>query len=143
MHCIKSSSKFAANIYGEVLCQIIRDLVPPKEILTKVIKEFLAINQPHCDVIARIVHQVNLIKAKKKLYYFYFVFIHTHKNKKIRETCFMLHLMQTGKPHYCWWFNWTGDCWNIYYIRQCVNIKINIWQKSLKLKHKKGKYNFS
>ncbi|XP_032597539.1 uncharacterized protein LOC6569724 [Drosophila grimshawi] len=58
LHCIKSSSRNAAWTYGQVLCQIIRDLVPPNEILTKVIKEFLAINQPHCDVIATIVYQV-------------------------------------------------------------------------------------
>lgn len=59
LHCIKSSSRDAAWIYGQVLCQIIRDLVPPNEILTKVIKEFLAINQPHGDVIATIVYQVS------------------------------------------------------------------------------------
>lgn len=59
LHCIKSSSRDAAWIYGQVLCQIIRDLVPPNEILTKVIKEFLAINQPHGDVIAMIVYQVS------------------------------------------------------------------------------------
>ncbi|XP_017083196.2 LOW QUALITY PROTEIN: uncharacterized protein LOC108116020 [Drosophila eugracilis] len=58
LHCIKSSTRDAAWIYGQVLCQIIRDLVPPNEILTKVIKEFLAINQPHGDVIAMIVYQV-------------------------------------------------------------------------------------
>ncbi|XP_054081814.1 uncharacterized protein LOC105217216 isoform X1 [Zeugodacus cucurbitae] len=58
LHCIKSATRDAAWIYGQVLCQIIRDLVPPNEILTKVIKEFLAINQPHCDVIAMIVYQV-------------------------------------------------------------------------------------
>ncbi|XP_070143648.1 huntingtin isoform X2 [Drosophila kikkawai] len=57
LHCIKSSTRDAAWIYGQVLCQIIRDLVPPNEILTKVIKEFLAINQPHGDVIAMIVYQ--------------------------------------------------------------------------------------
>jgi len=59
LHCIKSSTRDAAWIYGQVLCQIIRDLVPPNEILTKVIKEFLAINQPHGDVIAMIVYQVS------------------------------------------------------------------------------------
>lgn len=59
LHCIKSSTRDAAWIYGQVLCQIIRDLVPPNEILTKVIKEFLAINQPHGDVIATIVYQVS------------------------------------------------------------------------------------
>ncbi|KAH8247796.1 hypothetical protein KR038_010072 [Drosophila bunnanda] len=58
LHCIKSSTRDAAWIYGQVLCQIIRDLVPPNEILTKVIKEFVAINQPHGDVIAMIVYQV-------------------------------------------------------------------------------------
>ena len=59
LQCIKSATREAAWIYGQVLCQMIRDLVPPKEILTKVIKEFLAINQPHSDVIAMIVFQVS------------------------------------------------------------------------------------
>ncbi|XP_046806711.1 uncharacterized protein LOC111675673 isoform X2 [Lucilia cuprina] len=58
LQCIKTATEEAAWIYGQVLCQMIRDLVPPKEILTKVIKEFLAINQPHSDVIAMIVFQV-------------------------------------------------------------------------------------
>ncbi|KNC31562.1 hypothetical protein FF38_12739 [Lucilia cuprina] len=58
LQCIKTATEDAAWIYGQVLCQMIRDLVPPKEILTKVIKEFLAINQPHSDVIAMIVFQV-------------------------------------------------------------------------------------
>ncbi|KAM7364552.1 huntingtin isoform 3-T3 [Cochliomyia hominivorax] len=58
LQCIKTANEEAAWIYGQVLCQMIRDLVPPKEILTKVIKEFLAINQPHSDVIAMIVFQV-------------------------------------------------------------------------------------
>lgn len=59
LQCIKTANEEAAWIYGQVLCQMIRDLVPPKEILTKVIKEFLAINQPHSDVIAMIVFQVS------------------------------------------------------------------------------------
>lgn len=50
-----------------MLCQIIRDLVPPNEILTKVIKEFLAINQPHGDVIAMIVYQVSGSQRSSKV----------------------------------------------------------------------------
>lgn len=67
LHCIKSSSRDAAWIYGQVLCQIIRDLVPPNEILTKVIKEFLAINQPHGDVIATIVYQVSCKRTRYQM----------------------------------------------------------------------------
>lgn len=62
LQCIKTANEEAAWIYGQVLCQMIRDLVPPKEILTKVIKEFLAINQPHSDVIAMIVFQVSITR---------------------------------------------------------------------------------
>uniref|UniRef100_A0A1B0B3C5 Huntingtin n=1 Tax=Glossina palpalis gambiensis TaxID=67801 RepID=A0A1B0B3C5_9MUSC len=58
LQCIKTATRETAWIYGKILCQIIRDLVPPKEILTKVIKELLAINHPHSDVIAMIVFQV-------------------------------------------------------------------------------------
>lgn len=55
---IKLSTIDAAHIYGNVLCQLTNDLVPPKEVLTKVIKELLTISQPHCEVIAKIVFQV-------------------------------------------------------------------------------------
>uniref|UniRef100_A0A6B2E671 Huntingtin n=1 Tax=Phlebotomus kandelakii TaxID=1109342 RepID=A0A6B2E671_9DIPT len=55
---IKSSTPEAANIIGDVLCQITRDLVPPNEILTKVIKELLSLTQPHGKVVAKIVFQV-------------------------------------------------------------------------------------
>lgn len=71
LHRIKSSTSSAARIYGEVLCQIVRDLVPPNEILTKVIKEFLAINQPHCEVIARIVYQVCSYFLALSCFYFH------------------------------------------------------------------------
>lgn len=60
LHCIKSSTKDVAGLYGRVLCQIIRDLVPPNEILTKVIKEFLSENQPYCDIIAKLIYTVSL-----------------------------------------------------------------------------------
>lgn len=55
---IKLATRPAANIYGNVLCQITHDLVPPKEVLTKVIKEFLTVSQPHCEVIARVLFEV-------------------------------------------------------------------------------------
>lgn len=55
---IKVSTTEAAHIYGNVLCQLTCDLVPPKELLTKVIKELLTISQPHCEVIAKVLFQV-------------------------------------------------------------------------------------
>uniref|UniRef100_A0A1B0GM60 Symplekin C-terminal domain-containing protein n=2 Tax=Phlebotomus papatasi TaxID=29031 RepID=A0A1B0GM60_PHLPP len=55
---IKSSTPEAASIIGDVLCQITRDLLPPNEILTKVIKELLSLTQPHGAVVAKIVFQV-------------------------------------------------------------------------------------
>lgn len=57
---IKLATRPAAHIYGNVLCQMTHDLVPPKEVLTKVIKEFLTVSQPHCEVIARVLFEVNL-----------------------------------------------------------------------------------
>lgn len=81
-HQIKMSTYEAANIYGNVLCQIACDLVPPKELLTRVIKELLTISQPHCQVIAKILFQVRisfLIEIDTKnylneiLYIFFFV----------------------------------------------------------------------
>lgn len=56
---IKSSTPEAASIIGDVLCQITRDLLPPNEILTKVIKELLSLTQPHGAVVAKIVFQVS------------------------------------------------------------------------------------
>lgn len=56
---IKSSKAESAEIFGDTLCQIVKDLVPPNEILTKVIKELLSLSQPHCEVVAKIVFQVN------------------------------------------------------------------------------------
>lgn len=55
---IKSVKLDSAEIFGNALCQIVKDLVPPNEILTKVIKELLTLSQPHCEVIAKIVFQV-------------------------------------------------------------------------------------
>lgn len=55
---IKLSTTEAAHIYGNVLCQMTCDLVPPKELLTKVIKELLTVSQPHCEVIAKVLFQV-------------------------------------------------------------------------------------
>lgn len=63
---IKLATRPAAHIYGSVLCQLIYDLVPPKELLTKVIKEFLTVSQPHCEVIARVLFQVQF---EKKTYF--------------------------------------------------------------------------
>ncbi|KAJ6637731.1 Huntingtin [Pseudolycoriella hygida] len=55
---IKYTTPGMGEVFGNVLCQMIRDLVPPNEILTKVIKEFLSLNQPQCEVIAKILFHV-------------------------------------------------------------------------------------
>lgn len=56
---IKTSTPHTATLFGDVLCQITKDLVPPNEILTKVIKELLTLSQPYCEIIAKIVYQVS------------------------------------------------------------------------------------
>ncbi|KAG4067967.1 hypothetical protein HA402_010653 [Bradysia odoriphaga] len=55
---IKFTTPCTGEVFGNVLCQMIRDLVPPNEILTKVIKEFLSLTQPQCEVIAKILFHV-------------------------------------------------------------------------------------
>lgn len=55
---IKSTKPISAEIFGHILCQIVKDLVPPNEMLSKVIKELLTLNQPYCEIVARIVFQV-------------------------------------------------------------------------------------
>lgn len=54
---IRTTTPQGAKVFGEVLCQLIRDLLPPNEILTKVFKE-LMLNQPNPDMIATVTHQV-------------------------------------------------------------------------------------
>lgn len=55
---IKMSGPAVAQIYGLVLANLIRDLIPAKDVLTKVIKEMIITTQPHIDVMAQILHQV-------------------------------------------------------------------------------------
>ncbi|XP_062536055.1 huntingtin [Armigeres subalbatus] len=54
---IRTTTPQGAKIFGNVLCQLIRDLLPPNEILTKVFKE-LMLNQPNPDIIAILTYQV-------------------------------------------------------------------------------------
>lgn len=54
---IKVSPPDTARVYGQVLSLIVRDLIPAKDVLTKVIKEMI-ISQPHIEVVALILHQV-------------------------------------------------------------------------------------
>lgn len=56
---IRIATPRAAAYYGNVLGQIIQDLIPPNEVLTKVIKELLTLAQPYNEVIAKIVFQVS------------------------------------------------------------------------------------
>lgn len=55
---IRTATCDDAEVYGKVLGQILKDLLPPNEILTKVIKELLIMNQSNCVCIATILHQV-------------------------------------------------------------------------------------
>lgn len=69
---IKLATRPAAHIYGNVLCQMTHDLVPPKEVLTKVIKEFLTVSQPHCEVIAKVLFEVCSNEFNLRIYFFQF-----------------------------------------------------------------------
>lgn len=62
---IRTSTIDEAEIYGRVLGQILKDLLPPNEILTKVIKELLIMNQSNCVCIATIIHQVKKFKLER------------------------------------------------------------------------------
>lgn len=55
---IRTATTEEAEIFGKVLGRILNDLLPPNEILTKVIKELLIMNQSNCICIATIIHQV-------------------------------------------------------------------------------------
>lgn len=55
---IRGATADEAEVYGTVLAQILKDLLPPNEILTKIIKELLMPNQSNIIVISKIVHQV-------------------------------------------------------------------------------------
>ncbi|XP_053680458.1 huntingtin [Anopheles nili] len=54
---IRTTTPQGAKVFGDVLCQLIRDLLPPNEILTKVFKE-LMLNQPNPDIIASVTFQL-------------------------------------------------------------------------------------
>uniref|UniRef100_A0A182M0T8 Huntingtin n=1 Tax=Anopheles culicifacies TaxID=139723 RepID=A0A182M0T8_9DIPT len=54
---IRTTTPQGAKVFGDVLCQLIRDLLPPNEILTKVFKE-LMLNQPNPDMIACVTYQL-------------------------------------------------------------------------------------
>lgn len=70
---IRTATIDEAVIYGKVLGQILKDLLPPNEILTKVIKELLIMNQSNCVCIATIIHQVRKqLKFFNICFYFYF-----------------------------------------------------------------------
>lgn len=58
---IRTATFDEAETYGKVLGPILKDLLPPNEILTKVIKELLIMNQSNCICIAKIIHQVRRI----------------------------------------------------------------------------------
>lgn len=55
---IRGATADEAEIYGRVLAQVLKDLLPPNEILTKIIKELLMMSQSNTIVISKIVHQV-------------------------------------------------------------------------------------
>lgn len=55
---IRNATTDEAEVYGRVLGKILRDLLPPNEILTKIIKELLILNQSNPIIISKIIHQV-------------------------------------------------------------------------------------
>ncbi|CAG9807296.1 unnamed protein product [Chironomus riparius] len=55
---IRNSTQDEAEVFGRVLGQILKDLLSPNEILTKIIKELLIMNQSNTNTIAIIIHQV-------------------------------------------------------------------------------------
>lgn len=66
---IRVTTAGEAEVYGRVLEKILKDLLPPNEVLTKIIKELLILNQSNVIVIAKIIHQViGTQKAKKNIY---------------------------------------------------------------------------
>lgn len=58
---IRTATVDEADMFGRVLSQILRDLLPPNEVLTKIIKELLIMNQSNCICIASIIHQVCIV----------------------------------------------------------------------------------
>lgn len=76
---IKLATRPAAEVYGNILSQLIHDLIPPRDLLTKVIQELLTTSQPHCTIIAKILYQVrslmrHLIDHCSYYYYFYYYY---------------------------------------------------------------------
>ncbi|KAG5669568.1 hypothetical protein PVAND_017455 [Polypedilum vanderplanki] len=55
---IRNTTADEAEVYGRVLGRILKDLLPPNEILTKIIKELLILNQSNTTIISKIIHQV-------------------------------------------------------------------------------------
>jgi huntingtin len=72
---IRGATVDEAEVYGMVLAQVLKDLLPPNEVLTKIIKELLMMNQSNTIVISKIVHQVifhNFLILFKILLNFFF-----------------------------------------------------------------------
>jgi huntingtin len=57
---IRNATADEAEVFGRVLGRILKDLLPPNEVLTKIIKELLILNQSNTIIIAKILHQVRV-----------------------------------------------------------------------------------
>lgn len=56
---IRNASHDEAEIFGRVLGQMLKDLLSPNEILTKIVKELLIMSQSNTIMISKIIHQVS------------------------------------------------------------------------------------
>ena len=70
---IRTSTTNRSKVFGYSLCQIVKDLFPPSEILTKIFKEII-LNQPNPDIIASVSYQVIYIIFRNYLFVLYGIY---------------------------------------------------------------------
>lgn len=86
---IRTATIDEAEVYGKVLGQILKDLLPPNEILTKVVKELLIMNQSNCVCIATIIHQVRNLVPLTNLFFKLQLFLRCFVPRSTRHiSCF-------------------------------------------------------
>lgn len=86
---IRSAAPEEARVFGQALSQIVNDLLPACEILTRLLKEFINSNQENIFVIAEIIHKVKIFGSIQPLFLFNFRF----SFKIFRQTIESSHLM--------------------------------------------------
>lgn len=58
---LRSATPIEAACFGPVLSKVFKDLLPPSEVLTKVVKELINVNHTNVVEISRIIHQVIIV----------------------------------------------------------------------------------